>query len=81
MAATETGAICAPEIPTGWPAGRQQNGKHGYTDTRPASYEEHHLIPLELGGSPRDPKNPSPQPRNAPTGETASSKDTAGRSG
>ena len=27
------------------------------------NYEEDHLIPLELGGSPRDPKNLWPQPR------------------
>jgi hypothetical protein len=31
----------------------------------PASYEEDHLVPLELGGDPTDPRNlwPEPQPR------------------
>jgi hypothetical protein len=29
----------------------------------PAGYEEDHLIPLELGGAPRNPKNLWPEPR------------------
>jgi hypothetical protein len=29
----------------------------------PALYEEDHLIPLELGGAPRNPKNLWPEPR------------------
>lgn len=29
----------------------------------PRDYEEDHLIPLELGGNPRDTKNPWPEPR------------------
>ena len=28
----------------------------------PSAYEEDHLIPLELGGAPRDPKNLWPEP-------------------
>lgn len=36
---------------------------YGYADTNPADYEEDHLIPLELGGHPTDPKNLWPQPR------------------
>ena len=30
----------------------------------PALYEEDHLIPLELGGAPRNPKNLWPDPRS-----------------
>jgi hypothetical protein len=30
----------------------------------PALYEEDHLIPLELGGAPRNPKNLWPEPRS-----------------
>jgi hypothetical protein len=29
----------------------------------PSAYEEDHLIPLELGGAPRNPKNLWPEPR------------------
>jgi len=32
------------------------------TDTDPRDYEEDHLIPLELGGHPTDPKNLWPEP-------------------
>ncbi len=35
---------------------------YGYADTKLADYEEDHLIPLELGGSPTDPKNLWPEP-------------------
>ena len=30
----------------------------------PAAYEEDHLIPLELGGAPRDPRNLWPEPHS-----------------
>jgi hypothetical protein len=53
----------------------QQIAQYGYADTSTADYEEDHFIPLELGGAPRDPRNLWPEPRSAPTGETASSKD------
>jgi len=53
----------------------QQIAEYGFTDTSPELYEEDHLISLELGGAPRDPKNLWPEPRNAPLGESASSKD------
>ena len=43
---------------------RRQIVEYGYTDTNLADYEEDHLIPLELGGSPTDPKNLWPEPRN-----------------
>jgi hypothetical protein len=41
----------------------QQIKTYGYTDTSLADYEEDHLIPLELGGHPTDPKNLWPEPR------------------
>lgn len=37
--------------------------EYGYADTNPQHYEEDHLIPLSIGGSPKDPKNLWPQPR------------------
>ena len=36
---------------------------YGETDS-PADYEEDHLIPLELGGAPRNPKNLWPEPHS-----------------
>lgn len=53
----------------------QQIAEYGYTDTNTADYEEDHLIPLELGGAPRDPHNLWPQPRYGSAGLTASDKD------
>src|SRR5438093_2654548 len=44
---------------------RKQIVEYGYADTNPADYEEDHLIPLELGGSPADTKNLWPEPANA----------------
>jgi hypothetical protein len=38
---------------------------YGYSDTSTAAYEEDHLIPLELGGAPADPRNLWPQPYTA----------------
>jgi hypothetical protein len=35
---------------------------YGYSDTNLADYEEDHLVPLELGGAPRDPGNLGPSP-------------------
>ena len=40
----------------------QQIEEYGYADKSTASYEEDHLISLELGGSPRDPDNLWPEP-------------------
>jgi hypothetical protein len=37
--------------------------QYGYADKKLADYEEDHLVPLELGGAPRDPANLWPQPR------------------
>src|SRR3954469_7643132 len=45
---------------------RQQIRDYGYTDTNPAHYEEDHLIPLSLGGAPRDPHNLWPEPGASP---------------
>lgn len=44
----------------------KQIAVYGYSDTRPSSYEEDHLIPLELGGSPTDPANLWPEPGASP---------------
>ena len=41
----------------------KQIAEYGYADTSTADYEEDHLIPLELGGAPRDPNNLWPEPR------------------
>ena len=40
---------------------RQQLGAARYVDKTPSHYEEDHLISLELGGNPRDPKNLWPE--------------------
>jgi hypothetical protein len=37
--------------------------QYGYSDRDPSHYEEDHLVPLELGGAPRDPANLWPEPR------------------
>ena len=39
---------------------------YGYVNRDPASVEEDHLLPLEGGGSPTDPRNLWPQPRYGP---------------
>ena len=44
----------------------QQIKAYGYTDTKLADYEEDHLIPLEIGGHPTDPKNLWPEPLAGP---------------
>jgi hypothetical protein len=46
---------------------------YGYSDTNMSDYEEDHLVPLELGGAPRDPGNLWPEPRFGT--KTASTKD------
>lgn len=40
----------------------QQIVQYGYGDTHTSSYEEDHLIPLELGGAPSDARNLWPEP-------------------
>jgi hypothetical protein len=39
-----------------------QMAAYAYADTSTAAYEEDHLIPLELGGAPADPRNLWPEP-------------------
>jgi hypothetical protein len=38
--------------------------EYGYADRSPSHYQEDHLVPLELGGAPRDPANLWPQPND-----------------
>ncbi|MFJ9440840.1 hypothetical protein ACIRRH_03085 [Kitasatospora sp. NPDC101235] len=52
----------------------QQIAAYGYADTNTADYEEDHLVPLELGGAPRDPANLWPEPRYG--NQPAQSKDS-----
>lgn len=40
--------------------------EYGYTDTNPRHYEEDHLIPLDLGGSPTSKRNLWPEPHLTP---------------
>ena len=44
---------------------KQQIVQYAYTDTSTADYEEDHLISLELGGAPTDPRNLWPEPYTA----------------
>lgn len=41
---------------------REQIAEYGYRDKRLSSYEEDHLVSLQLGGHPTDPKNLWPEP-------------------
>ena len=47
---------------------RKQIMQYGYWDRNRSHYEEDHLISLELGGSPADPKNLWPEPRRVQWG-------------
>ena len=40
----------------------EQIAEYGYSDTSTSAYEEDHLISLELGGAPTDPRNLWPEP-------------------
>ncbi|MDF3293062.1 hypothetical protein [Streptomyces silvisoli] len=53
----------------------QQIAAYGYSDTSTADYEEDHLVPLELGGAPKDPNNLWPEPRYDAGGGTSADKD------
>jgi hypothetical protein len=53
----------------------QQIAQYRYSDTSTSDYEEDHLVPLELGGAPRDAKNLWPEPHAAHDGFTSSDKD------
>ena len=57
----------------------QQKVDYGEADIPNSDLEEDHLVPLELGGAPRDPRNLWPEPRSGagvPSGQTAETKDT-----
>ncbi len=45
---------------------RRQLAAWGYADRDPAHYEEDHLVPLSIGGAPRDERNLWPEPLDAP---------------
>ena len=51
--------------------------EYGYADKNPSHYQEDHLVPLELGGAPRDPRNLWPQPNSVslPDGSVVGSKE------
>src|ERR1039457_6625231 len=44
---------------------KRQLREYGYNDRNPKHYEEDHLIPLSIGGNPRDPQNLWPEPRKS----------------
>jgi hypothetical protein len=54
---------------------RQQIAEYGYRNRRLRSYEEDHLIPLELGGAPSDPHNLWPEPHYVRDGWGSYAKD------
>ncbi len=54
---------------------RRQIRQYGYADRRMGDYEEDHLIPLELGGAPADPRNLWPQPHRVAGGWGSYAKD------
>ncbi|MBO3752987.1 hypothetical protein J5X84_43670 [Streptosporangiaceae bacterium NEAU-GS5] len=45
----------------------KQIRQYGYRDTNKSHYEEDHLVPLELGGSPKSAKNLWPEPESGPS--------------
>ncbi len=57
------------------PLKRRQIETYGYSDRQLADYEEDHLIPLELGGAPSDPRNLWPEPHQLADGWGSYSKD------
>jgi hypothetical protein len=52
----------------------KQIAEYGYSDTSTSDYEEDHLVPLELGGAPRDPENLWPEPHYG--AQTSANKDS-----
>lgn len=54
---------------------RKQIEEFGYTDRRPGDYEEDQLIPIELGGATKDPRNLWPEPRDPLGGWGSARKD------
>lgn len=53
---------------------KQQMAEYGYKDADTSLYEEDHLISLEIGGHPTDPKNLWPQPWDGKYGAHAKDK-------
>lgn len=47
---------------------KYQIRQYAYPDTDPRDYEEDHLIPLSVGGSPTHPRNLWPEPRKSEWG-------------
>ncbi|MEZ0317387.1 MAG: hypothetical protein ACAH10_10890 [Methylophilaceae bacterium] len=43
---------------------KNQLRQYGFHDKNPSHYQEDHLIPLSIGGSPNDPENLWPQAKN-----------------
>ncbi|MGH8261112.1 MAG: hypothetical protein ACREUG_15630, partial [Steroidobacteraceae bacterium] len=54
---------------------RRQIRAYRYTDRRLRDYEEDHLVSLEIGGSPSDPRNLWPEPRHVVGGWGSQTKD------
>ena len=54
---------------------RWQVRAYRYTDRRLRDYEEDHLVSLEIGGSPTDPRNLWPEPRHVIGGWGSDAKD------
>lgn len=59
-------SIIRPPVSYTNPLKIQQIAAYGYADTNIHDYEEDHLISLELGGAPADPKNLWPEPGASP---------------
>ena len=57
------------------PLKRRVIAEYGYADRRLGDYELDHIVSLELGGAPRDPKNLFPQPHNVGGGWGSFAKD------
>jgi hypothetical protein len=57
------------------PLKRQQIREYGDRDHRLRDYEEDHLVPLELGGAPADPRNLWPEPHYPANGWGSYAKD------
>jgi len=81
VATTDTSLVChrstatiRPPVSYTQALTRAQIAQYGYTDRFLSDYEEDHLIALELGGAPRDPRNLWPEPRYTFPG--AAQKDT-----
>lgn len=57
------------------PLKHRQIDEYGYRDRRVRDYEEDHLVPLEVGGAPTDPRNLWPQPHHVVGGWGSYAKD------